>query len=365
MGSLNSAGFRMVEELWHHALGILEQYRTGQLIDPTEQLYQFEDQTGILDTHREWLAGRQVDMKIMFYELICMITGHERADCEDSGMYDLARSVGKIEGYQELTNKMQRVFNVRLNLDIDEIDKKQSESDDKIEALEKKFDVINDRFNLEKYEMNQKQIESNQMIKALENGFDNISEQNKILSKSCSALENAKKLLEFEVGSLEKKLSNIQIDQRSVGEVDLLFHELNTQNDPIEKLSDKVNKVTNNSNILTLNDKNNTEIMDNLEGKGMEFEEKLTKLESADLYLQRSQKMLIERTDIVEKHSRYLKMKVNSLNNQKEEKEEEANYNLNGNRQERRIEEETNLNIERGKDDEKKNLPNEKVFKFF
>merc|ERR1711892_348961 len=344
MGSLNSAGFRMVEELWHHALGILEQYRTGQLTDPTDQLYQFEDQTGILDTHREWLAGRQVDMKIMFYELICMITGHERADCENSDMYDLARSVGKVEDYQDLTNKMQRVFNVRLKLDIDEIDKKQSESDEKIEALEKKFDTINDRFNMEKYEMNQKQIESDQMIKALENGFDKISEQNNLLSKSCSALENAKKILEFEVGTLEEKLSNIQIDQRSVGEVDLLFHELNTQNDTIEKLSDKVNKVTNNNNTLTLNDKTNTEIMDNLERKGMEFEEKLTSLESADLYLQRSQTMLIERTDLVEKHSRYLEMKVNSLKKQEEGNEfAKQRAILNGDRLETRFREVTNL----------------------
>ena len=96
-------------------------FRTGKHNDPSIALYKFVDKTGILDTHREWLAGRQVDMKIMYYELIRMITGHERGMCEESECYDIARSVGKIEGYQELTNKMQRVFNQRLNLDIDEI----------------------------------------------------------------------------------------------------------------------------------------------------------------------------------------------------------------------------------------------------
>ena len=39
----------------------------------------------------EWLVGRQVDMKIVFYELIRMITGYEREKC----MYDLTRSVGE------------------------------------------------------------------------------------------------------------------------------------------------------------------------------------------------------------------------------------------------------------------------------
>ena len=79
-------------------------YRTGEHNDHTVQLY--TDQTGILDTHKDWLAGRQVDMKIVFYELIRMIIGHERDKCEDPDLYDLARSVEKIDGYQELTNKM-------------------------------------------------------------------------------------------------------------------------------------------------------------------------------------------------------------------------------------------------------------------
>merc|ERR1719206_1403957 len=276
----------MVEDLWHHALNILDQYRTGKHNDPSIALYKFVDNTGILDTHREWLAGRQVDMKIMYYELIRMITGHGRGMCEESDCYDIARSVGKIEGYQELTNKMQRVFNQRLNLDIDEISQRQIESDEKIESLAKK---VND-----------------------------IAEQNKHLSRNCSTLENANKELEFEVSMLKEKLENNQIEQRNFAELDLVFQELNIQNDLIEKLNEKVNKVTNNENTPTIYDSENySERICFLEAKETKFEDSLNNLEASDLYLQKSQQMLIERTNIVEKLSRDMEKKIYSFIMQK------------------------------------------------
>ena len=50
-----------------------------------------------------WL---QVDMKIMYYELIRMLIDYERKNHPET--YDATKTVGKIEGYQELTNKLQR-----------------------------------------------------------------------------------------------------------------------------------------------------------------------------------------------------------------------------------------------------------------
>ena len=226
----------------------------------------------------------------MYYELIRMITGHERGMCEESECYDIARSVGKIEGYQELTNKMQRVFNQRLNLEIDEISQRQIESDEKIESLAKK---VND-----------------------------IAEQNKHLSRNCSTLENANKALEFEVSMLKEKLENNQIEQRNFAELDLVFQELNIQNDLIEKLNEKVNKVTNNENTPTMNDSGNySERICFLEAKETKFEDSLNNLEASDLYLQKSQQMLIERTNIVEKLSRDIERKINSLIMQKVDKD--------------------------------------------
>ena len=51
-------------------------------------------------------SEHQVDMKIMYYELIRMLIDYERKNHPET--YDATKTVGKIEGYQELTNKLQR-----------------------------------------------------------------------------------------------------------------------------------------------------------------------------------------------------------------------------------------------------------------
>ena len=48
----------------------------------------------------------QVDMQIMYYELIRMLIDYERKNHPET--FDATKTVGKIEGYQELTNKLQR-----------------------------------------------------------------------------------------------------------------------------------------------------------------------------------------------------------------------------------------------------------------
>ena len=84
-----------------------------------EELYKFSDQTGILDIHGRWRAQAfsqeevsppspsshsncvmQADLKILYYELIRMITNYERERCRDSQTYDSTKSICKIEGYQ-------------------------------------------------------------------------------------------------------------------------------------------------------------------------------------------------------------------------------------------------------------------------
>ena len=49
-------------------------------------------------------------MKIMYYELIRMLIDYERKNHPQT--YDATKTVGKIEGYQELTNKLQRYMDV-------------------------------------------------------------------------------------------------------------------------------------------------------------------------------------------------------------------------------------------------------------
>ena len=60
----------------------------------------------MLHFYKTQLYYLQVDMKIMYYELIRMLIDYERKNHPET--YDATKTVGKIEGYQELTNKLQR-----------------------------------------------------------------------------------------------------------------------------------------------------------------------------------------------------------------------------------------------------------------
>ena len=60
----------------------------------------------------------------MYYELIKMLIDYERQNHPHS--YEATKTVGKIEGYQELTNKLQRYLNQRFIGDIHELGKTQA-----------------------------------------------------------------------------------------------------------------------------------------------------------------------------------------------------------------------------------------------
>ena len=61
----------------------------------------------------------QVDMKIIFYELIRMLMDYERSEAQD--VFDDTRTIHKIEGYQELTNKLQRHLSHSFTVDLKEL----------------------------------------------------------------------------------------------------------------------------------------------------------------------------------------------------------------------------------------------------
>merc|ERR1712058_26468 len=115
------------EDLWYHALKFLDKYRTDIQSHDVSDLYEFADSTGILERHKQLLSQPfkegQDDMKIMYYELIRMLIDYERKNHPST--YDATKTVGKIEGYQELTNKLQRYLNQRFIEDIEELNKKQ------------------------------------------------------------------------------------------------------------------------------------------------------------------------------------------------------------------------------------------------
>ena len=104
-----------------------------------EDLYKFADQTGLLSTHGRWreatflesevrpagvspaliITGNyllsQADIKILYYELIRMITNYDRQHCRDPQTFDHAKSISKIDGYQVIRSQTKSHQMISLN----------------------------------------------------------------------------------------------------------------------------------------------------------------------------------------------------------------------------------------------------------
>merc|ERR1712080_227882 len=175
----------MTEDLWYHALKFLDRYRTDVRHYDISELYEFADETGILERHKQMLAqpfqDSQVDMKIMYYELIRMLIDYERKNHPET--YDATKTVGKIEGYQELTNKLQRYLNQRFIEDINGLMKGQ-------ESITNMFggSTVNISQKFEQLEQNYSSFEEKHQT--LQQNFTIIENMNNSLLERVTLLEN-------------------------------------------------------------------------------------------------------------------------------------------------------------------------------
>jgi len=150
----------MVEELWDHALHFLDTYRNDISNHDIKQLYQFQDTTGILETHKLMFENifmdSKVDMKIIFYELIRMLLEYRSDEFED---INDAKSIKKIEGYQDLTNKLLRYlckcgnielkqFKLLVGETLDDNNNKFNQLESKMVTAEQTSDSILERLNI-------------------------------------------------------------------------------------------------------------------------------------------------------------------------------------------------------------------------
>ena len=117
-----------------------------------------------------------------------MITAHERDNCKDEELYDSTKSVAKIEGYQELTNKLQRFLNQRFIMDIDELNKKHDGVTHPI------IDYVN----------------INKKIGDLEKRVEALAADNKIISESSASFESTNKVLSSEIATLKDKMMQFE-----------------------------------------------------------------------------------------------------------------------------------------------------------
>lgn len=127
----------MADQLWQHSLEFLENYRTSTSYYGIAHLYTFEDTSGILERHRDMFENSfldgQVDMKTIFQELICMLVDNEKRN-------DDVAEIASLDGFQDLTNRLQHHLNLRFRKDLQEFKKNKSEG--KFVQMEKKLQLV-------------------------------------------------------------------------------------------------------------------------------------------------------------------------------------------------------------------------------
>eukprot|EP00092_Neocalanus_flemingeri_P000845 GFUD01000902.1.p1 GENE.GFUD01000902.1~~GFUD01000902.1.p1 ORF type:complete len:1362 (-),score=529.35 GFUD01000902.1:116-4201(-) len=334
----------MTEDLWHHALQFLDKYRADALNYPIEELYQFADQTGILERHRQLLAKpfheNEVDMKIMYYELIKILIAYERG-VQSSGN-DATKTVGKIEGYQELTNRLQRYLNQRFITDVDHLKKQQvakscfeskpENGGQSFQQMEKRMTKLEENFvdlteNHSKLKENYYSLEQTNL--SLVNKMNVIEKNNKHIAGDYFAMkEKNSEIIENTTNiSLDQKVfENIQnqhnkhTDEQLIAqteiikmmkiradkhddELSLLVHNDASQDDRLELLDHSVDNIQVQLSVLSNKLAPYPDIMENLQQKSRtpRFE---TRLSGEVLKSNKDKKVMIERIESDEKRIR-------------------------------------------------------------
>ena len=174
----------MTEELWQHALRFLDRWGEG-VGEHREELYDFADQTGILERHRQLLDrpghSDEADMKIMYYELIKMLISH-----------DTPPHTEPAQASQEMTARLQRYLNQRFLKDLETI-KTQSKTKTKPVA-----NVTTEGPDVKSLLLRLSQLEENQG--RLEKSNKELKETNRIMMAKFSSLARPASQSEHQVG---------------------------------------------------------------------------------------------------------------------------------------------------------------------
>lgn len=199
-------------------------------------LYDIEDETGVLDKHRSKMMGpfmeHQVDMKIMYYELIKMLMDHDKNE-QSEEEYNVTRTVHKIEGYQQLTNKLQRHMNTKLLAEIS--------------GMNDKFDSIVNNIG---------DINIVAKFSSLEQNYLNLQQDHHRLLERVNALDSMSSKFSDEYrNNLESKLMDLSgTKERLEKTVVMIGDNKNTLNQLIEKTDkheDDINSLRESNSVAT------------------------------------------------------------------------------------------------------------------
>ncbi len=106
----------MFEDIWHHALHFLDNYKYDVHNYGPSELYKFADDTGILARHKNRMekpfTEKDIDIKVVYSELVKMLLDYEEKRFPDG--FNQVKDIHKIQGFQDLTNRLQYSLNQKF-----------------------------------------------------------------------------------------------------------------------------------------------------------------------------------------------------------------------------------------------------------
>jgi len=261
----------MSNELWFHALKVLDSFRSSSDSQDVYKLYEFNDETGILHKHKEHLESRfenepqNAGVKTMYHELIKMLMDQDMRQSPEG--FKQTRDVDKIGGFQELTNRLQFNLNERYMQQIFSLGQRIQ----RFEDLLKGQDVLE---KLEQLEQKMYQIQDDAKDKFEELNNEVADNATRISSTENQNIEQGKQI-DYLSEDLKAK-DDHEATEKMIADSIVKF-----QTETLDTLSKRIDQNENHIKLLETKDDDLDEKIDNVE-------ERLESLEKADDYLQKA-----------------------------------------------------------------------------
>merc|ERR1711936_1190068 len=232
-----------------------------------------------------------------------LITQGERFDKVESGMKNSLENVTR--QYREVDEKIAMIINDKFENLQKIIGSYETKNKDTIQYMQ---DLTDRTSNLEQ---------------SIENKFSVMDEKDKELLSRLNSLQESNNLQNQKVDNLEvlgDKVNHID-DTMKVFEANYnaMMANINKYESRAKKIDDSMNAIMEQANTTLINDAQQDAKIKNLETLNRNFENKLSSLESADLYLQESYRQLTDKTIKIETDFRKTDDNLNFLYKQQQE----------------------------------------------
>ena len=291
----------MADNLWRHALDTLDHYKDPDGGADISHLYEYEenDTTGILKRHKTLVNNVTSEPKTMYFELIKMLMDFEKQHSNQEA-YQEIQSISKIQGYQDLTNRLLRNINEKLFSDLQAVS-------DKLNNIETIMGVSSDNFvwdqqpwaekfahyenALEEHNVrfNGVEGENNRQNEDIANLFDRLRTKDEEDDKRGSINEEQVILQAKTLKVLEERID------ANEEHIDLLEKHDSEQDDKIEDLTKGWENMENQLAALEKHDSDQDEKIEELSEACKNIDNKQTELEKADTYIQEAHTLLVEK----------------------------------------------------------------------